>query len=110
MAAKFELERSSDGQFYFNLKAANGEVAVTSELYVGKSGATRGIEAVKQNAPEPQRFARLQSKSGEPYFVLKAANHEPIGTSEMYSSKAARDSGIEAVQRSASQATTLDLT
>ncbi|MBV1862107.1 MAG: YegP family protein [Nannocystaceae bacterium] len=42
--------------------------------------------------------------------MLKPANHEVIGTSEMYNSTSARDAGIEAVQRAAAGATTVDLT
>jgi len=42
--------------------------------------------------------------------VLKAGNHEVIGTSEMYSSTSARDGGIEAVQRAAADATIVDET
>ena len=39
------------------------------------------------------KYVMKQSKTG-PYFVLKAANGEPIGTSEVYSSEAAAKNGI----------------
>lgn len=32
------------------------------------------------------------------YFILHAANHEPIARSEMYSTKAAAQNGIRSVQ------------
>lgn len=32
MAAKFEIKKSSNGKFYFNLKAGNGQVILSSEM------------------------------------------------------------------------------
>lgn len=52
MAGKFELKKTSDGQFRFNLKASNGQVIATSESYKTKAAALNGIESVKKNAPE----------------------------------------------------------
>jgi len=37
MAGKFEIKRAKDGQFYFNLKAHNGEIILTSETYTTKA-------------------------------------------------------------------------
>lgn len=54
MAAKYVLKKSSDGQFYFVLKAANGETIATSERYTTKSAATNGIESVRNNAGTKQ--------------------------------------------------------
>jgi len=39
MSGWFELSKSSDGQFRFVLKAGNGEIILTSELYTSKSAA-----------------------------------------------------------------------
>ena len=110
MAGKFELKKSSDGQFMFNLKAGNGEIILTSERYKAKASANTGIKSVQTNAPQDHRFERRTSKSNEPYFVLKAANHEIIGTSEMYSSKSAMENGIRSVKDNAPTAVTADLT
>lgn len=44
MAAKFHLKKAKDGQFHFNLHAANGEIILTSELYKAKDSALGGIE------------------------------------------------------------------
>lgn len=110
MAGKFEIKKASDGQYLFHLKAGNGEVILASERYQEKRKAEHGIFAVRQNAPLDERYGRLTSKSGQPYFVLKAGNHEVIGQSEMYSSEAARDNGIESVKKNAPDATLSDLT
>ena len=109
MAAKFELKESK-GQFMFNLKAPNGRIILTSERYTNKSGTMNGIESVRKNAKDDARFERLESKKGEPYFVLKAKNNEPIGRSEMYSSKSAMQNGIASVKENAPVAGINDLT
>jgi uncharacterized protein len=98
-----------NGQYHFTLKAANGETLLSSEMYSSKGGAENGVTSVRESAPLESRYERKASKSFEPYFVLKAANGEPIGTSEMYSSIAARDKGIESVKLNAPTAQLLDL-
>ncbi len=108
--SSFELKKAKDGQFYFNLKAGNGEVVLTSEMYTAKDGALNGIESVRTNAPHVDRFESKTSTNGKPFFVLKAANHQVIGQSEMYSSDGARDGGIKSVQASARKATVNDTT
>jgi uncharacterized protein len=51
MAAKFVLSKAKNGKFHFSLKAGNGEIIATSQMYDSKSGALNGIESVKKNAP-----------------------------------------------------------
>ena len=109
MAAKFDLKRGINEQYMFNLKAANGEVILTSELYNEKPGAVHGIESVKVYAIEDGHFERKRAKSGEPFFVLKASNGEIIGKSEMYSSSWAMERGIRSVKRNAPAARVHDL-
>ena len=104
MAGKFEIKRAKDGQFYFNLKARNGEIILTSETYTTKANAQNGVTSVMTNALLDQRFERKTSQRGEPYFVLKAANGEPIGVSEMYSSPSAMEHGVESVKCHAPEA------
>jgi len=110
MAGKFELKRSSDDRHFFNLKAGNGEIILSSQLYVSRDGALKGIASVQGNAPEDERYDRLVATNGEPYFVLKARNGEVIGRSETYSSKSAMENGIDSVKRHAPEAKIVDLT
>jgi uncharacterized protein YegP (UPF0339 family) len=49
--SKFERKESKNGKHYFNLKATNGQVIGTSEMYEATSGMENGIESVKKNAP-----------------------------------------------------------
>jgi uncharacterized protein YegP (UPF0339 family) len=104
MAGKFELKIASNGKFFFNLKASNGQVILSSEMYESKSAAENGIASVKHNSPEDTHYDRRTAKNGDPYFVLKAANGEEIGRSEMYSSTAAMENGIESVKTNAPDA------
>ncbi len=97
--AHYSLKKSSDGKFFFNLVADNNETVLTSEMYNAKDGALNGIESVKTNAPLDERYEEKEASNGQPYFVLKAGNHEIICTSEQYSSKQAMKGGMEAVQR-----------
>ena len=51
MAAKFEIKKSDKNeQFYFVLKADNGEVICQSEGYASQQACLDGIESVKQHA------------------------------------------------------------
>jgi len=62
----FEVKKASDGQFYFNLKASNGKVVLTSERYTDKRSAQKGIESVRKNAANSARFERKQRTGGQP--------------------------------------------
>jgi uncharacterized protein YegP (UPF0339 family) len=109
MAGKFEIKKSASGKFHFNLKAGNGQIILSSEMYETRSAAENGIESVKKNASESARFEKRTSAKGDPYFVLKAGNGQEIGRSEMYSSDAACDNGIESVQKNAPDAEIVDI-
>ncbi|WP_422082227.1 YegP family protein [Ulvibacterium sp.] len=49
--AKYEKNEAKDGRVYFNLKASNGQVIGTSQMYKQDSGFSNGIASVKKNAP-----------------------------------------------------------
>ena len=101
MAGKFELKEAANGQFHFNLKAGNGQIILSSEMYSSRSAAENGIASVQKNAGDDARYERKESSNGNPFFVLKAGNGEPIGRSEMYESTAAMENGIESVKNNA---------
>ena len=83
----------------FNLKAGNHEVILTSEIYESKAAALNGIASVRKNGTDAASYEKKVSTAGEPFFVLKAANTQVIGKSEMYSSESARDNGIASVMQ-----------
>ena len=110
MAGKFELQTSANGKFHFNLKAGNGQIILSSELYETRAAAENGIESVKKNGGDDARFEKRTSAKGDPYFVLKASNGQEIGRSEMYTSQAALENGIESVKTNAPDASIADAT
>jgi hypothetical protein len=92
----------------FNLIAGNGQKILTSETYKQKASARNGIESVKKNAPVDSRYENRESNNGQFYFVLKAANHQVIGRSELYKTEASRDNGIASVKKHAPGAPTVE--
>lgn len=109
MAGKFELKKSKNDKFHFNLLASNGQIIMQSEMYESKASAQNGIASVQKNAVDVGRYESLVGKDGSPYFVLKAGNHQVIGQSQMYASEKARDNGIESCRTNAQGATVDDL-
>ena len=119
---KFVIRKVNTG-IKFDLKATNGQVIATSEVYTTKAACKNGIESVKKNAAvagvENQtvegfaavtnpKFEMYQDKAGEFRFRLKARNGEIIATSEGYTTKAACENGIESVRKNAPEAEILE--
>lgn len=110
MAGSFEIKKAKNGQFHFNLKASNGEVILTSEMYKQKASAHVGIISVQKNSSDPDKYSPLVAKNGKFYFTLKAGNYQVIGSSEMYETTAARDKGIASVKKNGATTVIKDLT
>ncbi len=115
---KFVIKEAKTG-LMFNLKANNGEIIATSEIYTSASACKNGIESVRHNAPiapiEDQtaadfevcknpKFEVYQDKAGEFRFRLKAVNGQIIAVGEGYKSKAGCLNGIESIKRNAPDA------
>ncbi|MDN4011733.1 MAG: YegP family protein [Chlorobi bacterium] len=101
---KFIISTRKNGEFQFNLKAANGQVILSSEGYSSKAGCQNGIESVRKNAQDDSKFERLTAKDGRSYFNLKATNGQIIGSSQMYESDNGMEKGIESVKNNAPNA------
>ena len=93
MPGKFELKTAANGKFHFNLKAGNGQIILSSEMYESKAAATGGIASVQKNAPDDGRYDRKSSANGKPFFTLKAGNGEVIAVGEAYELKASAKNG-----------------
>ncbi|WP_417444177.1 YegP family protein [Joostella sp.] len=105
---KFEIISDKAEKYRFNLKAANGQVILSSQGYTTKSACENGIESVRTNSQDDTMFERNTAKDGSPYFNLKATNGQVIGTSEMYSSTSAMETGITSVKSNAPSAAVVD--
>lgn len=110
MSGKFELKRTHERLFHFNLYACNGQTILQSEYYQSKASAINGINSIKRNALDKSRYTKYNSIGGRFYFSLKASNHQVIGQSQRYESEAGRNNGIESVMKNAPEAEIIDLT
>ncbi|WP_108867192.1 YegP family protein [Aquimarina aquimarini] len=102
----FELKNKEGSSYHFTLKAKNGQVILSSEVYNSKSAAENGISSVKKNASEDGKYERKTAKNGKFYFNLKAGNGQIIGSSQMYSSESGMENGINSVKENAPEANT----
>ena len=98
---KFVIKTGTNGQYYFSLKADNGQKILASEGYTTKAACNNGIDSVKTNAKDDTKYEKKISSNNKHYFNLKAGNGQIIGTSEMYESTAGRDNGIDSVKSNA---------
>lgn len=105
----YEINRTKNGGFSWNLKAGNGEVVLSSQTYKSKASAQKGIASVAKNSAHPDRFERKTSRNKKPFFVLKALNGQQVGKSQMYESERARDNGIKSVAKNGPGSKTKDL-
>ena len=106
---KFQIFKSSDNtEYFYRLRATNGEIILNGEGYTTKQSCLNGIASVKVNAPLDSRYDRKDGVNSYS-FNLKAANGEIIGRSESYTSSAARENGISAVKKDAPDAPVEDL-
>ena len=114
----FEVKKSGDG-LMFNLKAGNGEVIGTSEVYNSRASLENGIASVKKNAPEAPvenqtvenfeqktcpKFEVFTDKAGKARFRHKARNGEVILASQGYASSQSCLAGVESVKKNAAEA------
>lgn len=106
----YELKLAKDGQFMFNLKAANSQVILSSERYKSRAAAENGIASVQKNGVDEKNFEYRTTSNGQPYFILKAQNHQEIGRSEYYSTKSAAENGVHSVIRNAATSVIKDKT
>ncbi len=104
----FELKKSGD-KFHFVLKAANGQVVLSSQMYASKASASNGIDSVKSNCGDDNCFERKTAKNGKFHFNLKSTNGQIVGSSQMYSSESGMNNGIESVKTNAPKADTKEV-
>lgn len=110
---KFVMRKTNTG-IKFDLKATNGQVIATSEVYTTAAACKKGIASVAKNAPvaavEDQtaegyvteknpKFEIYTDKAGEFRFRLKATNGQVIATGEGYKTHANCVKGVESVKK-----------
>ena len=111
----FVIRQVSTG-IKFDLRAANGEVIATSEVYRTEHACRKGMESVRKNAAIAQledqtqgqrctnpKFELYMDRAGQYRFRLRARNGGIIAVSEHYLTKAACLDGIQAVRQCAGE-------
>jgi uncharacterized protein YegP (UPF0339 family) len=115
---KFVVKNTKSG-VKFNLKATNGEIIATSEVYTTEAACKKGIASVQKNAPiaaienqtvegyaveKHPKFEVYTDKAGEFRFRLKATNGQIIAVGEGYKKLASCLNGIDSIKRNAPDA------
>ena len=115
---KFLIRKTETG-IKFDLKAGNGEVIATSQVYKSEASCMKGVASVQKNAvvaavenqtvegweaQKHPKFEVYQDKAGEFRFRLKATNGQVVATSEGYKKVASCLKGIESVKKNAAEA------
>jgi len=118
LMGKFVIKTTNTG-VKFDLKAGNGEVIATSEVYNTEASCRKGIASVQKNAPiaavenqtaegyaveKHPKFEVYNDKAGEFRFRLKATNGQVIAVSEGYTALKSCLNGIESVKKNAAEA------
>lgn len=118
---KFDLKKSKDGRFVFNLLAANRVIVATSQVYSSSAAAMNGIHSVIANAEKapvedqtlknytPLGYPKWEiylDKGNQYRFRLNASNGSCICHSQGYTTKASCKNGIESIIRTVKDADT----
>ncbi len=117
MQAKFEIKIAQNGEYMFNLYAANGRVIATSETYTTLQNCKKGAESVKINANvhiedltadagalSCPKYELYLDKEEKFRFRLRASNGEIICASQGYTAKQSALDGIASIGENAPKA------
>ena len=113
---KYVITRNPKGKYHFNLVAKNGEIILSSQMYMARKGALKGIRSIAKNAPKAPvedqtakdfkslgipKFVLSKGKDGKFRFALIANNGKAIGISQGYSRIASAKAGIKSAKTNA---------
>lgn len=118
---KFVMKQTNNGGYKFDLKARNGQIICSSQVYKSERSCVNGIASVTKNAPaanledqtvegfEKQKMPKFEvyvDKAGEFRFRLKATNGQIIGVGEGYTTLRKCMNGIESIRKNVVDAPT----
>lgn len=116
---QFDVKQAKNGDYYFNLTAANGQIIGSSEMYASKANAQRGARTVRalvrlsrnasQAAPRRESFELFKGEDGKAYFHLRASNGEIMLGSQGYTSSSSARGGIASVLANGSDASSYEI-
>ena len=107
---KYHIIKSSNGNYYYVLRAPNAETILVSEQFETYSAVKSAIHQTMASANKPEMFRKTESRDGKLYFQLIGDNGALLGSSALYSSSKSLERGIAAViQYGAADAAILDV-
>jgi uncharacterized protein len=92
--ARLEVQQRATGAFHWDVRAASGEIVLSSESYTTEAAAYNGALAAQLAGQARGGYEVRESAAGSFYFVVKAANGHVVGTSELYAARASADAAI----------------
>ncbi len=106
----FEIYQSEKTKkFHYRLKAANGQIILTGQAYKDKASCENGVASVQSNGRVERMYELKESADGRKFFVLRSANGQIIGQSQMYKSESGLKNGVISVGNNVANARVRDL-
>ncbi|MGY1891213.1 DUF1508 domain-containing protein [Pseudomonas sp. SDT291_1_S447] len=96
---RYEIKKSSNGNYYYTLKAPNHETVVVGEQLTNYNDVKSAIQQSMSSSSRADKIIKRLSSSGKPYFNLVAENGAILGSSQLYSSDASLERGIESIRK-----------
>lgn len=98
MNARFEVKRSAEGGWFYQLLVADNQVMLQSEAYKTLAGCINGIESCKEHSPYDRFYSRQDGSSGFT-FHLRASNNKVISLGQESASADDRERTIDTVKQ-----------
>lgn len=98
--------RKSDAKepFSFIYVNAEGKTIIKSENYAQKASAKNGIESVRKNCQDDDRYELKESSNGKAFFNIKSTNGQIVGTSALFATEADRTDAIDYLKANSASA------
>ena len=95
--AAYQVFKGLDGQYYFHVRAKNGDILVQSEGYTSRANAVSGAASVTENGTNNANYEVRAASNGQAYYVVKsAANSNILAWSQVYASNTGATSAKDA--------------
>ncbi|MCC9070207.1 YegP family protein [Flavobacterium sp. F-65] len=107
---KFVITKNANDEFQFYFIDKNEDIILRSSGYTRKFMCEKGVESVKTNSQDSNKFFKKTISDDKVYFNLKAFNGKIIGMSKMYEDRISRDKGMEFLREKAPDAPIEDQT
>ena len=110
---KYVITKNAKGKYHFDLIGNNGGAILSSQMYMARKGALKGIRSTAKNAKKAPvedqtakevkvlgipKFVLYKGKDKKFHFELIANNGKAVGTSQAYSRLASAKAGIKSVK------------